>query len=182
MENGLEYKFARFDSDLSVTDDVMVEGYASYFGRVDQGGDVVLKGAYAASLATLKREGRAVKMLWQHDPSQPIGVWDEVREDDRGLWVKGRLLDSIARGREAAALIAAGAIDGLSIGYRTRRAAKNDKGQRVLTELELWEVSLVTFPMLTGARVAAKSGAGDERDLREVAAALNAARVDMARG
>ena len=93
----------------------------------------------------------------------PIGVWDEVREDGKGLWVKGRLLPAIAKGREAADLIAAGAIDGLSIGYRTVKAAKNDKGQRLLTELELWEVSLVTFPMLPSARVAAKA----ERCLEE---------------
>ncbi len=182
MESSLEHKFVRFDSGLGVTDDVMIEGYASYFGRVDQGGDVVRQGAYAASLAALKRDGRAVKMLWQHDPAQPIGVWDEVREDGKGLWVKGRLLDSIGKGREAAALIAAGAIDGLSIGYRTKRAVKNDKGQRVLTELELWEVSLVTFPMLSSARVGAKSGAGDAAELREMAAALSAAREEMARG
>lgn len=65
-------------------------------------------------------------MLWQHDPAQPIGVWDEVREDAAGLWVKGRILNDVAKGREAAALIEAGAIDGLSIGYRTVRATKND--------------------------------------------------------
>ena len=66
-------------------------------------------------------------MLWQHDPAQPIGIWDEVREDARGLYVKGRLLEAVGRGREAAALIAAGAIDGLSIGYRTVRAARTTR-------------------------------------------------------
>ncbi len=86
--------------------------------RCDQGGDVV-EGAYAALAESAGRQGRRVKMLWQHDPAQPIGVWDEVREDARGLYVKGRLLTDVAKGREAAALIAAGAIDGLSIGYRT---------------------------------------------------------------
>ena len=95
-------------------------------------------------------------MLWQHDPAQPIGVWDEVREDAKGLWVKGRILTDVARGREAAALIGAGAIDGLSIGYRTVKSRKDDKGGRLLSELELWEVSLVTFPMLPDARVGAK--------------------------
>ena len=121
-------------------------------------------------------------MLWQHDPAQPIGVWDEVREDERGLWVKGRLLESTQKGREAAALIAAGAIDGLSIGYRTTRAAKNEQGQRVLSELELWEVSLVTFPMLPSARVAAKGERPEvETALREMAAALKGARLDLAR-
>ena len=157
LDIGLERKFARFDDDaLSVDGDSLIEGYASLFGDPDQGGDVVARGAYAASLKRLEAEGRQVKMLWQHDPAQPIGIWDEVREDARGLYVKGRLLDSVARAREAAALIAAGAIDGLSIGYRTIRATKNDRGHRLLTELELWEVSLVTFPMLPSARVGAK--------------------------
>jgi HK97 family phage prohead protease len=95
-------------------------------------------------------------MLWQHDPAQPIGVWDEVREDDRGLHVRGRILADVARGREAAALVRAGAIDGLSIGYRTLRAAKDGQGKRRLLELDLWEVSLVTFPMLRSARLSAK--------------------------
>ena len=164
--SGLERKFARFDTDLTVTDGAQIEGYASYFGACDQGGDIVSKGAYAKSLAMLKSDKRQVKMLWQHDPAQPIGTWDDVREDEKGLYVKGRLLESVARGREAAALIAAGAIDGLSIGYRTVRASKNDKGRRLLTELELWEVSLVTFPMLPSARVAAKGESLNAADLR----------------
>lgn len=139
-------------------------------------------GAYDASLKALAADRRAVRMLWQHDPAQPIGVWDEVREDARGLYVKGRILDSVERGREAAALIAAGAIDGLSIGYRTRRAVKNDKGQRLLTELELWEVSLVTFPMLPSARVGQKGETpGLDATLRELAAVFDAARQELAR-
>ncbi|MCV6587124.1 MAG: HK97 family phage prohead protease [Marinibacterium sp.] len=176
MKDALERKFARFGEDL-IADDLVIEGYASLFGQTDQGGDVVEKGAYARSLA----KGGGVKMLWQHDPAQPIGVWDELREDARGLWVKGRLLDSVARGREAAALIAAGAIDGLSIGYRTVTAAKTDSGARVLTELELWEVSLVTFPMLPTARVAAKGDTPEASHLTEIAAAFDAARQDLAR-
>ena len=80
---GLETKFCQFDQAISVTDGVRIEGYASLFGRVDQGGDVVERGAYAASLARLKAAGRAVKLLWQHDPTQPIGIWDEVAEDAR---------------------------------------------------------------------------------------------------
>jgi len=94
-------------------------------------------------------------MLWQHDPTQPIGVWDEVREDAKGLFVKGRLLLDVARAREAHVLVQAGAIDGLSIGYRTVRSEKAAKGGRLLHEIELWEVSLVTFPMLPEARVRA---------------------------
>jgi HK97 family phage prohead protease len=101
-------------------------------------------------------------MLWQHDPTQPIGIWDEVREDATGLWVKGRILAEVEKGREAAALLQAGAIDGLSIGYRTVKSERDGRGRRLLTELELWEVSLVTFPMLPEARVAAKGDALDD--------------------
>src|SRR6056297_3773482 len=180
-DSGLEHKFCRMDDGLSVTEGTRIEGYASLFGDADRGGDVVARGAFETSLQRMAREGRRVRMLWQHDPAPPIGVWEEAREDARGLWVKGRLLDSVERGREAAALIEAGALDGLSIGYRTLRAAKNDKGQRLLTELELWEVSLVTFPMLPSARVGAK-GETPETDhaLRELAAAFDEARRKMA--
>ena len=162
-ETGLERKFARFGDDLALSGEAVIEGYASLFGQPDQGGDIVQPGAYAASLAALAAAGGKVKMLWQHDPAQPIGVWDAVAEDARGLRVKGRLLDITQKGREAAALIAAGALDGLSIGYRTRRAERDQKGQRLLTELELWEVSGVTFPMLPAARVAAHSSAHSSR-------------------
>ena len=182
VQSGLEHKFARFGDQLAVTDGTKIEGYASLFGVADQGADVVTKGAYAASLARVMNEGRNIKMLWQHDPAQPIGVWDEVREDAQGLWVKGRILEATQRGREAAALIEAGAIDGLSIGYRTVKSTKNDKGQRLLTELELWEVSLVTFPMLPTARVSAKAELpAADAALRELAAAFRAARVELGR-
>ena len=178
--SGLEQKFHRFDAELTVREDGMViEGYASRFGACDQGGDVVQKGAYAACLTRMAAEGQRVKMLWQHDPAQPIGVWEELREDATGLWVKGQLLDTVAKGREAGALIRAGAIDGLSIGYRTRRASKDDGGRRLLTELELWEVSLVTFPMLPSARVAAKGESPVDAALREMAAVFEAARAEL---
>ena len=181
MQTGLEHKFARFGDTLSVMDGTRIEGYASLFGAKDQGGDVVSQGAYAASLDRTAKDGRNIKMLWQHDPAQPIGVWDEVREDGQGLWVKGRILDVTQKGREAAALIEAGAIDGLSIGYRTLKSTKNDKGLRVLTELELWEVSLVTFPMLQSARVAAKADTSAEAEaLRDLAAAFRGARASLA--
>ncbi|QYX56700.1 HK97 family phage prohead protease [Roseovarius sp. SCSIO 43702] len=180
-ETGLERKFCTFGDSLGVAEGTRIEGYASFFGCEDQGGDIVEPGAYARSLKALFDSGRQVKMLWQHDPAQPIGVWDEVREDARGLYVKGRLLDSVARAREAAALIAANAIDGLSIGYRTVRATKNDKGRRLLKELELWEVSLVTFPMLPSARIGAKGDTLDATDLRELAAAITDARRELAR-
>jgi len=172
----LERKFHRPEAGLVVRHGAEVSGYASVFGRRDKGGDVVMPGAYGASLAALGAAGRRVKMLWQHDPAQPIGVWDEVREDDRGLWVKGRLLAEVARGREALALIGAGAIDGLSIGYRTLRAERDAGGGRRLVELDLWEVSLVTFPMLPEARVGRKQ----EPDPEPVAQAVGAALRDLA--
>ncbi len=180
---GLEHKFVRIGETETVKEGVRIAGYASHFGEVDKGGDVVAEGAYSASLAALKAKGARIKMLWQHDPAQPIGVWDEVREDKRGLWVEGRILKDVARGREAAALIEAGAIDGLSIGYRTVKATKNDKGQRLLHELELWEVSLVTFPMLPSARVEQAKGDSPETDamLRELAASIEDARQMLAR-
>jgi HK97 family phage prohead protease len=176
----LEHKFARLGGEVSVTDGTVIEGYASLFGRRDQGGDVVAPGAYGRSLKTMEAAGGRVKMLWQHDPAEPIGVWDEVREDSKGLYVKGRLLTEVARAREAAALIAAGAIDGLSIGYRTVKATKDDRGQRSLDELELWEVSLVTFPMLPDARVGAKGESPEAALMRELAAALTGARRRLA--
>jgi uncharacterized protein len=175
----LEHKFHIPEKGLVVRDGTLLEGYASLFGRRDQGGDVVQKGAYSASLAALSTAGRRVKMLWQHDPSQPIGVWDEVREDATGLWVKGRILPEVDRGREAVALLAAGAIDGLSIGYRTLRAERDGKGHRILSELELWEVSLVTFPMLAEARVTAKSDPVSDT-WREMAALFETARDVLA--
>lgn len=164
MVPGLEVKFA--GGQPSLREGHVVEGYASLFGLVDQGGDRVMPGAFAASLARMAAKGDKVRMLWQHDPARPIGVWDEIREDQKGLWVRGRLLPEVAQAREAAALLDAGAIEGLSIGYRTIRAEKDRKGQRMLAEVELWEVSLVTFPMLPEAKVGLKEAG----DLREVAA------------
>jgi uncharacterized protein len=175
-----ERKYQLAEAALVVMDGTLVSGYASLFGKRDQGGDIVQKGAYGASLKALAAGGRAVKMLWQHDPTQPIGVWDEVREDANGLWVKGRILTEVEKGREAAALLTAGAIDGLSIGYRTVKAERDGKGQRLLQELELWEVSLVTFPMLPEARVSAKGDLPEAEDWREVAALLQAATLSLA--
>ena len=179
---GLEHKFVALGDTVDVEGGLQIEGYASYFGEVDRGGDIVQPGAYGDSLKDIKARGAQVKMLWQHDPAQPIGVWDEVREDAKGLYVKGRILTDVDKGREAASLIEAGAIDGLSIGYRTVKATKNDKGQRLLKELELWEVSLVTFPMLPSARVGAKGESLMDLELRELARALDDARHMLAKG
>jgi len=173
----LEHKFIALGDAKPVDNGIEISGYGSLFGKADQGGDVVAKGAYAKSLERMAAKNNRVKMLWQHDPEQPIGVWDEVREDAAGLWVKGRILTDVEKGREAAALIEAGAIDGLSIGYRTVRATKNDTGGRLLSELELWEVSLVTFPMLPDARVGAKGDDPFETAMRDLAGVFEDARA-----
>ncbi len=176
MDIGLERKFAQGESVVTIDGGSVITGYASWFGVEDTGRDVVEPGAYCDSLARMSTEGRRVKMLWQHDPAQVIGVWDEVREDGRGLFVKGRLLAGVEKAREAAELIAAGALDGLSIGYTVKRAGKDGQGRRLLKELELWEVSLVTFPMLPSARVGAKAD-----PMRDVARAIRSARLELAR-
>lgn len=142
---------------VAVANDGTVEGYASLFGEVDQSRDMVMPGAFAA---TLKKRGlRRIPMLFQHDPAEPVGVWLELREDTRGLWARGRLIPDVKRGRELMALVGEGAVDGLSIGYRTVRGRIDPRTRvRKLYEVDLWEISIVTFPLLLGARVrAAKS-------------------------
>jgi HK97 family phage prohead protease len=148
------------------------EGYASLFGVPDGAGDVVAPGAFAISL---KRGGLSrVRMLYQHFAHEPIGIWEEMREDSRGLYVKGRLVTDIERGRDVAALLREGALNGLSIGFRTRRARRDAvTGLRTLLDIELWEVSVVTFPLLQGSHVTAigtKSHAASR--IREAAALL----------
>ena len=137
-----------------------IQGYASLFWKRDLNDDIVAAGAFDASLS--RAEPGRVKMLHQHDPTSPIGVWDEVRTDGRGLYVKGRILDAAPLGKMSAALVKAGAMDGLSIGFRTVKARGDETRRlRVLTEIDLWEVSLVTFPMLPGARLTLAGPAAD---------------------
>lgn len=140
-----------------IAPDGTVEGYASLFGEVDQARDMVMAGAFAD---TLKRRGlRRIPMLFQHDPAEPIGVWLELREDFRGLYARGRLIPDVQRGREVLALVRHGAIDGLSIGFRTVKGRIDPRTRvRKLDAIDLWEISIVTFPLLTGARVRAAKG------------------------
>ncbi|MEN5082194.1 HK97 family phage prohead protease [Bosea sp. TWI1241] len=132
--------------------DGVFEGYASLFRVADLGKDVVEPGAFRDSLA--RRGAAGVKLLWQHDPAEPIGRWLDLREDGRGLRVLGRLSLAVGRAREIHALMHDGAVDGLSIGFRTERARTEPRtGLRRLEKVDLWEISLVTFPMLPQARV-----------------------------
>jgi HK97 family phage prohead protease len=134
--------------------DGSVEGYGSVFGVRDQYDDVIAAGAFAASLAAHKAAGTMPAMLWQHAASQPIGVWTEMAEDARGLLVKGQLALETQLGKEAHALLKMGALNGLSIGFMSKQwAYDRDTEVRTLTEIDLWEVSLVTFPANEAARV-----------------------------
>ena len=128
------------------------EGLASTFGNRDMVGDLVEPGAFAATIA---RPGR-IKMLWQHDARAPIGVWDDIRETAAGLEVKGRLVLQVQRAREALALLKAGAVDALSIGFSVMRDGAEfdrERGLRRIKAVELWEISVVTFPANPKARV-----------------------------
>ncbi len=129
-------------------------GYASLFGKRDASGDMMMPGAFAASLK--KRGHENIRMLFQHDPAEPVGTWLEIHEDERGLFVQGRLDKNVQRGRELFSLLENGGLDGLSIGFKTI-SAKQDRASntRRLITIDLWEISLVTFPMLEGARVSA---------------------------
>lgn len=139
------------ETNLSHADDLHVSGYASLFGVQDISGDVVHKGAYSASL--LKRGGAPLPMLFGHETVTPIGVWDRLVEDANGLFVEGRLLRAPKSHRHIHRLVKAGALSGLSIGYRAQRFSKRAAGGRDLLELDLWEVSIVAFPMLRDARL-----------------------------
>jgi uncharacterized protein len=136
----------------TIAPDGSIAGYASLFGEIDAARDMVMPGAFATTLKT--RGLRRIPMLFQHDPAEPIGVWLELREDQRGLFARGRLIPEVMRARELLALLRAGASDGLSIGFKTVKARVDPKTRvRKLYDIDLWEISLVTFPLLAGARV-----------------------------
>lgn len=175
----LETKFASLEvkADNEDEDYLYITGYGSVFNNVDGGGDVVMPGAFKEFIA----KGRKPKMLWQHDASQPIGVWDEMREDANGLLMKGRISKRATKGAEVAALVKMGAVDGLSIGYRTQEYEIDmDAGTRKLTKLDLWETSVVTFPMNDLAGIYAVKSAEDMSDAeikRHIERALKAIKI-----
>ncbi len=155
-----------------VAADGRFEGYGSVFGVVNSYNEIVLPGAFAATIAAHRAAGTRPKGLWQHDTSQPILVWEDLSEDDIGLRCKGRLILDVERAREAHALMKAGAIDGLSIGFDepdedhcdadavqerygiVPDGAANHAGKYVcVRSLNLWEISVVTFPSCQPATV-----------------------------
>ena len=151
----------------------MFEGYASIFGNKDLGNDVIEKGAFMRSLR--KKGAKKVKMLYQHDTKEPIGVFDKVQEDANGLYVKGRLALGTQKGKEVYELMKMGAIDGLSVGYRVDSKGydyDSRKKYRRLKEVSLMEISAGAFPMNPRARISAVKSEMSvrewEKKLREV--------------
>ena len=132
-------------------------GYASVFGVIDSQRDIVEAGAFAEAV---KQGGRTVKLLWQHDPKQPIGFIRALKEDALGLYMEAQLLLETAVGREAYALLKAGAVKGLSIGFTpVKHRFDAASGVRHLQQVRLWEISLVTFPANEAANVTVVKGA-----------------------
>ncbi len=145
------------------------EGYASLFSVADGAGDVVAPGAFTRSLK--HRGPERVRMLYQHHADEPLGVWETIAEDGKGLYVRGRLNLDVERARDVGALIAQGALNGLSIGFRAIRARRDRAtGQRILNEIDLWEISVVTFPLLPGSEVTAIGRKAREAELLKCAA------------
>jgi HK97 family phage prohead protease len=144
-----------FSFDVRATgDDGTIEGYGSVFNTRDAYDDSIAPGAFKASLEAHKGAGTMPAMLWQHDAAEPVGVWTEMSEDASGLRVKGRIATDTAKGRDVLALLRMKAISGLSIGFVATDKTWDDKtGVRTLRGVDLWEVSLVTFPANRSARL-----------------------------
>lgn len=139
-----------------------VEGYGSMFNLMDRGGDIVLPGAYKKSLAEWRKMKQLPSMLWSHNTDQPIGVWTDMEEDDKGLKIKGELILDVPQAKVVHALIKKKAVRGLSIGYRSKNSDfDRTTGARLLKEVELFEVSLVSIPMLKEAQVTGVKGEFD---------------------
>ena len=147
-------------------------GYACIFNEVDLGNDVILPTAFEASLR--EKMLHNISMLWQHDPNQPIGRWEEMRIDKKGLYVVGRLSIDTRQAHDVAVMITDHVIDGLSIGFKTRRAVqKARKSTRYIQDVDLWEISVVTFPMQPNARILQPKPEINQR-IAEAAAAMRA--------
>lgn len=152
----LEFKFDEATGEF--------EGYCSKFDLLDRGGDIVKPGAFRKSLADWKKRKTMPPVLWQHDSYSPVGIWLELREDDVGLFGKGQLVLDVPKAAEARALLKAKVVTGLSIGYITRDSdIDRQTGARHLKQVDLWEVSLVTFPMLPEAQITGVKGDIDPR-------------------
>lgn len=149
-----------------VTETGEFEGYASTYGNVDKGGDIVKAGCFDESLR--KRPANKVKMLWQHNTDRPIGVWTQFSSDSKGLYARGKLLLNTVDGKNAYEFLTAGAVDGLSIGFRTQDYEYDTENYvRTIIKADLMEVSVVTFPMNEDATVSAVKAADKIKTIRE---------------
>lgn len=139
----------------AVQSDGLFTGYGSVFDTIDSYREKVAPGAFAESIKTRQKNGRKLPVLWQHNSAQPIGIYEKVSEDENGLWLEGRLLvDDVALAKEAQALMKAGAVTGLSIGYYVKADSYDEKERiRTLTAVDLQETSIVTFPANDEARI-----------------------------
>ena len=162
-----------------ISDEGYFNGYGSVFDVVDDWDDVIVRGAFAETL-----QKKTPVMLWQHDSAEPIGVYERIREDEIGLWLEGRLLLDIEKGREAHILLKNRAIRGLSIGFLPLAwewETRDNTRVRILKDIDLWEVSLVTFPANPKAVVdEVKTVRGLENFLRDVGFSRAEAKVALA--
>ena len=152
----MDKHFSDFNFELKSLDaDGTFAGYGSVFNVTDYGNDIVAPGAFTKTLAEIANDNRKLPILWQHDPCCPLGVYTTLKEDTKGLYVEGKLLiGQVQMATEAYALMKSGAVTGLSIGYSTTKSSMDeDTGIRTLLELDLWEVSPVTFPMNDAAQI-----------------------------
>jgi HK97 family phage prohead protease len=142
----METKKFQFEIDIkALSGEGAFSGYASVFNLIDAHKDIVKKGAFANTLHDSKL-GSEIKLLWQHKQDEPIGYFTKIIEDEIGLYVEGKILLQLERGKEAYALLKSGAIEGLSIGYAVKDYEIDDSGIRIINQLDLYEISLVTFP------------------------------------
>lgn len=157
-----------------VSEDGAFSGYGSTFGGdPDSYGDVIAKGAFTKSLAKGGRNGTGIAMLWQHNSDQPVGIWPSISEDSKGLVVQGKIAVDTVLGKDAYTLLKMGAIKGLSIGYNTIDYEYNTETKiRTLKELELWEISLVTFPANVNATITGIKAFEEAKTIREFEEAL----------
>ena len=146
-------------------ENLVIKGYASVFNMVDNYNDIILPGAFAESIK------KKVKLLWQHDHTKPIGVINTLYEDEKGLFMEASINCLLNQGRETALLIRQGAVDGLSIGFTVNKSSFSKNGERIITDVKLWEVSIVTFPANSGAGISTIASKAYE-DYAAISAAL----------
>lgn len=153
----------------TMDDDGSFTGYASVFGDLDSYRDIVMPGAFKKSLASYKAKDRKVPVLWQHNSEDVVGVYNVMKEDEKGLYFEGQLALGVQKADEAHILMKQKAVSGISIGFTTKKyELDNEKEIRKLTEIDLWEASIVTFPALDSARVDSVKSLRDSMSIRDI--------------